>query len=158
MIKTFITLIFAISAITFCHAQKIEATKVFGGYKYTQNGTKMTMKDLVQTMKADAKSYQLIKKAQSDNTIASIIGFAGGALVGWPVGAAIGGGDPNWTLAAIGAGLIVVAIPIGSGANKKANLAVETYNKSLGITSFNEIKPKFNLILNGNGIGLSVNF
>lgn len=158
MKKTFLILILAISSINFCHAQKIESKKIFGGYKYTLNGEKMTMRDLVQTMKADATSSEQIKKAQSNNTIATIIGGIGGGLIGWPLGTAAGGGDPNWTLAAIGAGLIAVSIPISSGAYKKTNQAVESYNQSLGITSFKKLKPGFKFIVNAKGIVLAMNF
>ncbi|UOY06834.1 hypothetical protein L0P88_23315 [Muricauda sp. SCSIO 64092] len=132
--------------------------KVFGGYKYTQNGKQMTMGDLVDAMESYQQSYELVKKAQSNNTLASIIGFAGGGLIGWPIGAAIGGGDANWTLAGIGAGLVAIGIPISSSANKKAKQAVELYNSSLNSTSFYEFKPEFKIMVNGNGIGFSMNF
>ena len=158
MKKTILTLIFALATMTLCNAQKIEMEKVFGGYKYTQNGNQMTMKDLVKTMESNQQAFDLIKKAQSNNTLASIIGFAGGGLIGWPLGTAIGGGDANWTLAGIGAGLVAIGIPISSSANKKAKQAVELYNSSLNSTSFYEFKPEFKVIANGNGIGLLMNF
>lgn len=158
MNKTILTLSLVLITITFCNAQEIEIEKVFGGYKYTQNESLMTMRGLVKTMESHEQAFDLIKKAQSKTTLASIIGFAGGGLVGWPIGTAVGGGDANWTLAGIGAGLIAIAIPISSSANKKAKQAVELYNSSLSSTSFNEFKPEFKVIANENGIGLSMNF
>ena len=71
MRKTILTLIFALATITFCNAQKIEMEKVFGGYTYTQNGNQMTMKDLVKTMESNKQAFDLIKKAQSNNTLSS---------------------------------------------------------------------------------------
>ena len=158
MKKTILTLIFALVATTFCNAQKIEMKKVFGGYKYTQNGNLMTVKDLANTMESNQQAFDIIKKAQSNNTIASIIGFAGGGLIGWPIGTAIGGGDANWTLAGIGAGLIAIGIPISSSVNKNAKQAVELYNSSLDATSNYYFKPEFKVVANGKGIGLSMNF
>jgi len=158
MKKTILTLTFALAILTFCNAQQIEMEKVFGGYKYTQNGTVMKMKDLLKTMESNQQAFDLIKKAQSNNTVASIFGGAGGFLVGWTIGTSLGGGDANWTLAGVGAGLIVIAIPFSSGANKNAKQAVELYNSSLNSTSFYEFKPEFKIIGNGNGIGLSMNF
>lgn len=158
MKKIILTFSIAISTLAICNAQKIEMEKVFGGYKYTQNGTQMTMKDLVKTMASNQQAFDLIKKAQSNNTIASIIGFAGGGLIGWPIGTSLGGGDANWTLAGIGAGLVAITIPISSNVNKKAKQAVELYNSSLNATSYNEFKPEIKLLANGNGIGLSMNF
>ncbi len=154
MKKTILTIKFALATLTFCTAQQIEMEKVFGGYKYTQNGTLLKMKDLVKTMESNQQAFDLIKKAQLNNTMASIFGGAGGFLVGWPIGTAIGGGDANWTLAGVGAGLIAIVIPFSSGSNKNAKQAVELYNSSLNLSSYYEFK----VIGNGNGIGLSVNF
>ena len=153
-----LSLIFTLVTMTFCNAQKIKMEKVFGGYSYTQNEKPMTMKDLVKTMESNQQAFDLIKKAQSNNTLASIIGFAGGGLIGWPIGTAIGGGDANWTLAGIGAGLVAIAIPISSSANKKAKQAVELYNSALMTTSFYEFKSEFKAIANTNGFGISVTF
>ena len=158
MKRTILTLTLALATLTFCNAQQIEMEKVFGGYKFTQNGKNLKMGELVKTMESNQQAFDLIKKTQSNNTLASIIGFVGGGLIGWPIGTAIGGGDANWTLAGIGAGLVAIGIPISSSANKKAKQAVELYNSSLNLTSFYEFKPEFKVITNGNGIGLSMNF
>ncbi len=143
---------------TFCNAQKIEVDKVLGGYKYSQNGKRMTMNQLVKTMEYNPEALSLIKKARSNNIIATILGGVGGFLVGLPIGTAISGKKANWTLAGIGAGIIVVSIPISSSANKKTKKAVELYNASLNSSSFYDLKPEFKIIGNVNGIGLSINF
>ena len=158
MKKTILTLIFALTIITFCNAQKIEMKKVFGGYVYSQNGDKMTMSDLVNVMESNSEALNFMKKAKSNNVLVSILGGAGGALIGWPIGTAIGGGDANWTLAGIGASLVVISIPISSNVNKNAKKAVELYNSTLKSTVYNDFKPEFNIIANGNGIGLLINF
>lgn len=158
MNKTVLTLTMVFVAMTYSNAQKIEMEKVFGGYKYTQNGNLMSMNDLVKTMESNQQAYDFIKKAQSNNTMATIFGGAGGFLVGWPVGTSIGGGDANWTLAGIGAGLIAIGIPFSASTNKNIKLAVELYNSSLNPTSFNQFKPELNVIADVNGVGLSINF
>lgn len=158
MKKTTVTLILALFTVSICTAQKIEVEKVFGGYKYTQNGNQLTMKQLVKTMESNKQAFDLIKKAQSNNTIASVLAFAGGGLIGWPIGTAVGGGDANWALAGIGAGIVAIAIPISSSANKKANQAISLYNDSLDATSSYQFKPEFKIIANTNGIGLSMSF
>lgn len=77
--------------------------------------------------------------------------------VGWSIGTVIGGGEPNWTMAGIGAGLIVVAILISQSFNKKVKHAVETYKGGLQTSSFWD-KNELKLILTGNGIGLTLIF
>ena len=158
MKKIILTLTFALATMTFCNAQKIEVEKLLLGYKYTQNGNQMSMKDLVKTMESNQQAFNLIKKARLNNTLASIIGFAGGWLIGWPIGTAIGGGKANWTLVGIGAGIVAIGIPISSSASKKARQAVELYNSSLNSTSFYKFNSKFKIIASSNGIGLSINF
>jgi len=158
MKKIILSLIIALTTITICSGQKIEMEKVFGGYKITQNGNQMTMKSLVKTMESNQEAFDLIKKAKSSNTIASILAFSGGGLIGWPLGTALGGGKANWALAGIGAGLVAITIPISSGINKKLKQSVELYNSSLNSTSFNNFKPQFEIIGNKNGVGLLMNF
>lgn len=158
MKKPLLALIFTITALTFCNAQHIKVEKVFGGYKYTQNDEYMTMTDLVNAMENNTKAFELIKKAKSNSSIATILGFAGGGLIGFPIGQSLGGRDANWALAGIGAGLVAIAIPISSSANKKTNKAVELYNASLNSSAHYQFKPEFNIITNGNGVGFSVRF
>ncbi|MBU2950974.1 hypothetical protein KO493_09710 [Tamlana agarivorans] len=133
-------------------------TKVFGGYIYLQNGNHMTLKDLEKKLASNQQTFDLIKTARLNNTIASIFEIAGGGLIGAPIGTTIAGGDANWALAGIGVGLIAIAIPIKLSSNKKANQAIELYNSSLNLTPFNKLKPELKLMANRNGLGLSINY
>ena len=135
----------------------IAMKKVFGGYQFYQGEKILRMNQLVKAMEPNEQAYKQIKSAQSTYTLASIVGFAGGFMVGWPIGTAISGGEPNWTMAGIGAGLIVVSIPISNSFNKKAKLAVDTYNGGLQTSSFWD-KNELKLSMTGNGIGLTLNF
>ncbi len=69
------------------------------------------MLQLVKTMEPNEQAYKEIKAAQSTYTLAIIVGGVGGFMVGWPLGTALSGGEPNWIFAGIGAGLIVISIP-----------------------------------------------
>lgn len=158
MKKVLLTLTIIIVSITISNAQKISIEKTFGGLKFTQNGKNLTMNELVSTMQSTPKSYKLIKSAKSNNLLAQVIGGVGGGLIGFPIGTAIGGGKPNWTLAGIGAGLVGISIPISSNVKKKVKKAVEIYNSSLNFTTSNNFNPNFKIIANRNGIGLSMNF
>jgi hypothetical protein len=161
MRKIAIILTLFASSISFTFGQtasdSISMKKVFGGYQFYQGEQRLNMNQLVNTMKSNDQAYQQIKSAQSTYTLATIIGGVGGFMVGWPIGTALGGGEPNWTMAGIGAGLIVVSIPITQSFNKKAKQAVETYNGGLQTSSFWD-KNELKLSLTGNGIGLTLNF
>ena len=138
-------------------ADSISMKKVFGGYHFYQGDNRLNMKQLVNAMEPNEQAYKEIKSAQSTYTLASIVGFAGGFMVGWPLGTAIGGGDPNWAMAGIGAGLIVVSIPISQNFNKKAKQAVDTYNGGLQTSSFWD-KSELRFSMTSNGVGLPLTF
>lgn len=154
-----ITLLTVVCSLTYGQSvsDSISVKKVFGGYQFYQGDKKLDINQLVSTMQSNEQAYQQIKSAKTKHTIATIMCGVGGFLIGWPIGAALGGGEPNWTMAGIGGGIIVVSIPIVKSCNKKSIQAVETYNSGLRTSSFWD-KNKLKLSFTENGIGLTLNF
>lgn len=142
---------------TVAQSDSIRMTKVFGGYKYSQNNQPLTVKQLGSALQANPEASKLFQQAKPNGTAATIFGVAGGFLVGWPVGTAIGGGKPSWELAGIGAGLIVVSIPFSSAFNKKTKEAVSIYNQGNKTSSVNW-NPEFKLNLSMNQVGVAMKF
>jgi hypothetical protein len=150
----FITTFFCLSN----NAQKIDIKKSWGTNICSMEGKKLKMSELVSLMKDNSKSFELVKKAKSNFVFSSILGFSGGALIGWPLGTAAGGGDPNWTLAGIGAGLAAISIPINNKYNRNIKAAVENYNSELAATSHYQFQPKLELKPTFNGLGMALIF
>ena len=138
-------------------ADSISMKKAFGGYQFYHGVKRLNMNQLVNTMKPNEQAYSQIKSAQSTYTLATIMGGVGGFMVGWPIGTAIGGGEPNWVMAGIGAGLIVFSIPLSQNFNKKAKQAVDTYNLGLKTSSLWD-KSELRLSMTENGVGLTFRF
>lgn len=155
--KKIITITLFIASLSLSNAQQIEYEKVFGGYIFTQNENTLSLGDLSKIVEDTPQAEDLIKKAKTTTVFTTILSFAGGGLIGWPIGEAIGGGDPNWALAGIGAGLVAVAIPLSSSASKKAKEAVDLYNASLEKQT-NNFTPELNILASGSGLGLSLRF
>jgi len=126
------------------------------GTVFMHKGKRLTTRQLSDRVKENPEAFKLMSKAKSNQAIGSVFGFAGGFLVGWPLGTAIGGGDPNWTLAAVGAGLIGVSIPFNAAYNKHATNAVHIYNEGLRKTSSRKVQ--FNMGVSYNRVGLKMNF
>ncbi len=126
------------------------------GTIFIQNGKKLTPKQLLVITKVNQEAYKEMKVAKSNYDLGSVLGFAGGFLVGWTLGTAVGGGEPNWTLAGIGAGLIIVSIPFSTSYSKHAKNAVRIYNNGLDHTGLRKIY--FNLGLTCNRIGIKMSF
>lgn len=156
--KRIVFLIIGIFFFNSSFGQEIEMKVNLLGYQFVQNGEKLNWKELVNATESNSEANLLIKKGKSHNTIANILAFAGGGLTGIPIGQSLGGSEPNWTLAFIGGGIYVIAIPFTLSALNKTNKGVDKYNLSLKSSYLSEFKPEFRFIANGNGIGLSMNF
>ncbi|MFS4491719.1 hypothetical protein [Maribacter sp. 2308TA10-17] len=157
MNKILFTLIISALSLSLCNAQKIESQKVFGGYKYAQNGNDLSLSELSKVLKTNTKSFQTYKKAKTKAVFSYVFAGIGGGLTGYPVGTALGGGKPNWTLAGIGVGCLAVAFPLAASADKKIKESVDIYNSSLDPRT-HVSKTELKIVGNINGIGLSLNF
>ena len=135
----------------------IVMVKRFGGYQYFKNDRQMSMPQLEKMFLDNEKAYKEIRAARAASTTSSVLGYIGGFCIGWPIGTAIGGGKPMWGMAAVGAGITAISIPISISANKKARSAVARYNA--GITSNSSILLKeVKLNFGNDGIGLVMKF
>jgi hypothetical protein len=133
----------------------IEVKKSLGPVFY-QHGKALKPRQLLEITRTNTEAYKEMKDAKAHNDFSSVFGFAGGFLIGWPIGSALAGGDPNWTLAAIGAGCVVIAIPLSIAGSKHAKKAVEIYNNGLKQTGRTHVD--FNLGFSGNGPGIRMIF
>ncbi len=129
--------------------------KNFFGYNFYQTDTKLNFNQLPYIMEADLEAHQLIKKASSNNTISAIISGTGGFLIGWQLASALVGGEPNWIIAGVGGGLIVISIPINSKSYRQSLQAVGMYNTRLVAK---RSKPKLFLCTTNDGAGLRIVF
>ena len=125
------------------------------GTVFRQNGKNLTPRQLLIITESNTEAYKEMKIAKSNFDASFVFGYAGGFLVGWPVGTAVAGGEPNWALAGIGAGLIAVSIPFSVAYTKHAKNAVRIYNGSRP-TAFHNLD--FKVGLTSNGIGIKMRF
>lgn len=126
------------------------------GTLYQLNGKNLTPKQLLAITQTNQQALEEMKIAKSNYDVGSVFSFVGGFLIGWPIGTAIGGGDANWVLAGIGAGVVLIAIPFSTAYTKHATNAVRIYNKSLQYSSRDRLNLKFGATQNG--IGLRITF
>jgi hypothetical protein len=123
---------------------------------FTRNYQLLTTRDLMEITKPNAAAYKEMRIARSHKNFASLMQFSGGFLVGIPLGSALSGGEPNWPIAAIGAGVIIVSIPFSVAYTKRATKAVRIYNEGLKSTGQNSLD--FNIGFTQNGLGLQLRF
>ena len=144
-------------------AQKVTGDSIimvkrFDGFMLLQDGQRITISEAVRMMKSsDEEAYRSMRSASGNNAMATVLSVAGGFMIGWPIGTALGGGDPQWELAAVGTGLVVLAFPFMSQAKKKASKAVELYNQDFTRSAYRN-KPELHFSLSEYGAGLCLRF
>lgn len=91
----------------------------------------------------------------------NILAAAGGALIGWPLGTAVGGGDPEWILAGVGAGVLAVAIPLAIVGQRRCSGGGRRYGalqpENNTYNAFKKTK-ELGIVATGNTIGLQLSF
>lgn len=125
------------------------------GTSYLQGGKVLTPKQLLDITQPVPEAHAEMKVAKSNYNVATVLGFAGGFLIGWPLGTAIAGGDPEWVMAGIGAGLVGISIPLLSAYNKRSQKAVDIYNSTLQQTGYNRMDLKLGVTCNGLGLRMT---
>jgi hypothetical protein len=132
----------------------IEIKKSFGTV-FRQQGRNLTPQLLTDIVKNDPEAYKEMQQAKTNHTVATVFNYAGGFLVGYPLGTTLAGGKANWKLAGIGAGLLAISIPFTAGYTKHAVKAINNYNSSV-VTSLNKLDVK--LRLSGQGLCMQLRF
>ena len=127
---------------------KIEIVKKPLGTVFQLNGKNLSVKEITEITSSNAISQEEMRIAKKNHNVMSFFSMVGGALIGFPIGTMIGGGEPKWELAAVGAGFVIIGIPFQIGYSKHTKKAInEFYSINHIPTKKNEIK--FALINNG---------
>ena len=95
-----------------------------GGLQFFQHEQLLRTPEVMGIMRVNPEAYKVMKGGRNLNALATTLGIAGGICIGLPVGTYLGGGEPQWIIAGVGAGLIAVGSPIGIKGNKKLKKAV----------------------------------
>ena len=124
----------------------------------THEGVRLTptkLKSLALQIPAAKEEY---KKAEVNYYIAYVLSTAGGALIGYPVGTKLAGGNPNWNIAAAGAVILVPAVFFAVDYNKRAKRAVRIINDELKQSGKSVTYLDLKVGPTSNGIGITINF
>jgi len=134
-------------------AQEIKAYKTFGGVRFEMDTVTLSLKQVLEIVKVNPKAYAELKRAKVNYSAAGVLGFAGGVLIAFPLGTALAGGNPEWGLAAGGAGLILASIPFTTAFRGHTMQALDLYNNK---DQTSRIKPEF--LFYGSGARLIIRF
>ncbi len=142
------------------YTQQIEDTIeiIKGDRKFTlfYKGEILTLGHLEDLTEHNTEAHARVKAAKNNISGAKVIAYAGGFLIGYTLGTAIGGGDPPWGVAAVGAGVLVFTIPLFRSYTNNIREAARLYNS--GIMQQNQPKIDLSLGATKSGMGLILLF
>ncbi len=137
-------------------AEPIRIEKAFGGYNCYQNGQRLTIRQLSNAVATNQQAYREIESARKTYVWQLILAGLGGVMIGNPVGTSIGGGEPDWSYAVVGAGLAFISfVPLNRKVNREIKRGVDIYNAGLKASAF-PAKNNVSFGFTGYGIGITV--
>lgn len=157
----YVFLILFLSILFNAHSQnenKLRLQSSFFGNKFFKGDTIISVNQVLYEMRSNESVYNLMKSAKKDFVIAQILGATGGILVGWQLGTAVAGGEPNWVMAGVGVGILAISIPISINFRNKARSAISEHNNLIVGSNKWGYKPVYKLGFMGNNLKLQIRF
>ena len=145
-------IIILFSTVSFAQEIKLERGK------YYVDGNQISTRETKQLLASNHEALKLFKSGISkESTGGFLIGF-GSALVITDIVVGLVS-DVNYPTIAtyIGAGALLVSIPIITGKNKKIQQGIEKYNNGLKSTGYND-NFELTIVSNLNGYGVQIRF
>lgn len=137
---------------------KLRLQSSFFGNKFFKGDTIISVNQVLYEMRSNESVYNLMKNAKKDFVFAQILGAAGGFLVVWPLATAVAGGEPNWVMAGVGAGILAISIPISINFRNKARSAISEHNNLIVGSNKWGYNPIYKLGFMGNNLKLQIRF
>ena len=132
-------------------------TTGFWNHQYYQNGERVSFNHVGKQIKPNEEAFSYIKKARGNMVLGTVLGGAGGFLVGYHLGLSTGGEKLNTNMLIAGIGLIALSIPLNNQFRKNTQTAIDIYNSKLQVPS-SGIKPQLSIGLSNFGLGLKLSF
>ena len=135
--------------------EKIEIIEKPLGTVFKFNGKFLNIEDITEITSSNSVSRNEMKIAKRNYYTMNFFSMVGGVLIGWPIGTLVGGGEPKWELAGVGAGFVIIAIPFQMGYSKHTKKAVnEFYSDNQVPLKSNQL----NFAIKPNGVSFIYNF
>ncbi len=119
--------------LSFCSAPTADAQTVLEYQKgrIAKGANAITLNDAVALSKEVPEANALFIKAKNQSNGGTFFAVVSGGLIGWPLGTALGGGDPEWPLLGIGVALLIPTFTLANSAKDNAIQAIDIYNREV---------------------------
>ncbi|GAA0871903.1 hypothetical protein GCM10009117_10490 [Gangjinia marincola] len=140
---------------SFLHAQEIITERSFVGVNFYQGEEQKTFKEVLEMSESVPQAYTALKKSKQNLLVAQILAGTGLGFLAFTAVNSADGGEFLWETAAIGGGLLLVALPFNAAKRNRVKEGVRLLNEAIMDGSY---EPRVELIGNGNGIGVGLRF
>ena len=121
-------LIISISIFSQNSNDSIQIIKLNRNYSYEQNSHVLNYQEIKEILKADKEATRYLKSAKLSNDISTALRWAGGFLIGYPIGGLIAGKKVNASMLTVGIGFLVIDIPVSIAVKKNLFKSISIYN------------------------------
>jgi len=122
------------------------------GVSYKLNKKVLNATARLDLMESYPDAYAEMKIARTNLWAGNLMSFAGGFMIGFPLGVQLRGGSPDWTLAAVGVALVVFSVPFNIAYQKRSLHAVRMYNEHIKKGDNKTVHCKIGILKNGLGM------
>lgn len=130
----------------------LDYKRSFFGYDFYQEDRKVNKKEVHELLEIDENAIKLFNNAMTKTNMSSILGFAGGFMLGWNIGDYLINGTFSGSMTAAGLGLTLLSLGLESKAHSELREALNIYNDGYSYVPTNGHSTK--LVLCGNSIRL----
>jgi hypothetical protein len=106
------------------------------------------LRQLLILTRDNPEAYKSAKTAKAFQRVGSVVGFAGGFMVGYGLGAAITGEQITGKVIAVGGILVLGSVPFHIGSVTHARKAIKLYNTGMRQTTFKHIDLRVSIASN----------
>ncbi len=151
-------LIISISIFSQNSNDSIQIIKLNRNYSYEQNSHVLNYQEIKEILKADKEATRYLKSAKLSNDISTALRWAGGFLIGYPIGGLIAGKKVNTSMLTVGIGFLVIDIPVSIAVKKNLFKSISVYNDHKNATGLIDNDYDLQMGITQNGIGFTFKF
>lgn len=151
-------LIISISIFSQNSNDSIQIIKLNRNYSYEQNSHILNYQEIKEILKADKEATRYLKSAKLSNDISTALRWAGGFLIGYPIGGLIVGKKVNTSMLTVGIGFLVIDIPVSIAVKKNLFKSISIYNDHKNATGLIDNDYDLQMGITQNGIGFTFKF
>ena len=151
-------LIISISIFSQNSNDSIQISKLNRNFSYEQNSHVLSCQEIKEILKADKEATRYLKSAKLSNDISTALRWAGGFLIGYPIGGLIAGKKVNASMLTVGIGFLIIDIPVSIAVKKNLFKSISVYNDHKNATGLIDNDYDLQMGITQNGIGFTFKF